>query len=226
MRVFAVDSGRVEPRQYFSKSRDAPRTRPWHSAHLPECAPSSGGNSFECRDLRRPGPPHPPKSPRLPLYRCTVPSAAAIFQLAQREPNLPPQTCPSRAPSHGQSASRTQRWRVGLAGAPGRAPCSDCLWAACCSSHRRTRPRCRRRSTRRPPKPCNTAPSGFVAAVATTSGVRTRRWPPARRSAEADNDARRQASHPFTRLCPTAQLQGQWRCDVAQPRTRPPALPR
>eukprot|EP00964_Phaeocystis_antarctica_P017922 scaffold9955_cov24-Phaeocystis_antarctica.AAC.1 len=29
-------AGRVEPRQYFSKSRDAPRTRPWRSAHLPD----------------------------------------------------------------------------------------------------------------------------------------------------------------------------------------------
>ena len=49
--------------------------------------------------------------------------------------------------------------------------------------------------------------------------------PPARRSAGADNDARRHASHPVTRLGPTAQLQGQWRCDVARPCTRPPALP-
>eukprot|EP00964_Phaeocystis_antarctica_P164126 scaffold141625_cov145-Phaeocystis_antarctica.AAC.2 len=42
----------LEPRQYFSKSRDAPGTRPSRSSHLPEHSPSSGANSFRLWHLR------------------------------------------------------------------------------------------------------------------------------------------------------------------------------
>jgi hypothetical protein len=124
--IICAVTGRVEPRQYFSKSGTPRAPRPLHSAHFSEHSPGCGAIFFTVCDLRRSGRFPPAKTAHLPLWRTEAPSTRARFGAAGREPNLPEQRCRSRARGHGPCASRSQMGRVGLPGAPGRVPqCID-----------------------------------------------------------------------------------------------------